>query len=63
MKPEEYDSLVIPGGRPPEDIRPNKKVIKIVRHFAEAQKPIAAICHGAQVLTAAGAVSGKSLSA
>jgi protease I len=63
VKPEEYDALVIPGGRAPEYIRLNKKVIEIVRHFAEAKKPIAAICHGAQVLTAAGVVAGKSLSA
>jgi protease I len=63
VKPEEYDALVIPGGRAPEYIRLNKKVIEIVRHFAEAKKPIAAICHGAQVLTAAGVVAGRSLSA
>jgi protease I len=63
VKPEEYDALVIPGGRAPEYIRLNKKVIEMVRHFAEAKKPIAAICHGAQVLTAAGVVTGKSLSA
>ena len=63
VKPEEYDALVIPGGRAPEYIRLNKKVVEMVRHFAEAKKPIAAICHGAQVLTAARVVAGKSLSA
>ena len=47
--PEEYDALVIPGGRAPEYIRLNPRVLEIVRHFATAQKPIAAICHGAQV--------------
>src|SRR5438034_3187144 len=51
---EEYDALVIPGGRAPEYLRLNEQVIGIVRHFAEAKKPIAAICHGAQVLSAAG---------
>ena len=63
VKPAEYDALVIPGGRAPEYIRLNKKVIEIVRHFAEAKKPIAAICHGAQVLTAAGVVAGRRCSA
>ena len=52
IKPEEYDALVIPGGRAPEYIRLNENVLKVVKHFAEANKPIAAICHGIQVLTA-----------
>jgi protease I len=62
-RPEEYDALVIPGGRAPEYIRLNQKVLEIVRHFAEAGKPIAAICHGAQLLAAAGVVEGKCVSA
>jgi len=61
IKPEEYDALVIPGGRAPEYIRMNEKVLEIVRHFAENNKPIAAVCHGAQVLTAAGVVKGKKI--
>ncbi len=60
---EDYDALVIPGGRAPEYIRLNDTVLKIVRHFAEADKPIAAICHGAQVLAAAGVLEGKGCSA
>jgi protease I len=60
---ENYDALVIPGGRAPEYIRLNDRVLAIVRHFAEANKPIAAICHGAQVLTAAGVVENRSCSA
>ena len=60
---EDYDALVIPGGRAPEYLRTNTKVLDIVRHFAEAKKPIAAICHGAQILTAAGVVEGKCVSA
>lgn len=60
---EQYDALVIPGGRAPEYIRLNEKVLKIVRHFAEANKPIAAICHGAQLLAAAGALEGRGCSA
>src|SRR5437764_10297661 len=46
VRAEEYDALVIPGGRAPEYIRLDPRVIEIVRHFAEAKKPIAAICHG-----------------
>ena len=59
IKPETYDALVIPGGRAPEYLRLNEKVLDVVRHFAEANKPIAAICHGLQVLTTAGVVEGK----
>ncbi|MFQ6093118.1 MAG: DJ-1/PfpI family protein [bacterium] len=59
IKPEEYDGLVIPGGRAPEYIRLNEKALDIVRHFAETNKPIASICHGQQVLAAAGVVEGK----
>ena len=58
-----YDALVIPGGRAPEYIRLNPRVIEIVRHFAQAKKPLAAICHGAQVLAAAGVVEGLKCSA
>jgi protease I len=63
VKPETYDALVIPGGRAPEYIRLNEKVLKIVQHFSKANKPIASVCHGAQVLAAAGVVAGKSCSA
>jgi protease I len=63
IKAEDYDALVIPGGRAPEYIRLNDQVLDIVRHFSNENKPIAAICHGAQVLAAAGVVSGKSCSA
>ncbi len=59
IKPEAYDALVIPGGRAPEYLRLNERVLDIVRHFAQANKPIAAICHGLQILTAAGVVKGK----
>ena len=59
----DYDALVIPGGRAPEYIRLNKKVLSMVSHFAEADKPIAAVCHGAQVLAAAGVLKGRSCSA
>ncbi len=55
----DYDALVIPGGRAPEYIRLEPKVIEIVQHFAKENKPIASICHGQQVLVAADVVSGK----
>ncbi len=60
---EDYDALVIPGGRAPEYIRLNPRVLDITRHFATAGKPIAAVCHGAQVLAAAGVLEGKRCSA
>lgn len=63
VNPEEYDALVISGGRAPEYIRLNPRVLEIVRHFFEADKPVAAICHGAQVLVAAGVVKGRKVSA
>ncbi len=63
IKAEEYDALVVPGGRAPEYIRLNETVLGIVRHFSQADKPIASICHGPQLLVTAGVVSGKACSA
>lgn len=63
IKPEDYDALVISGGRAPEYIRLTPRVLEITRHFFETNKPVAAICHGAQVLTAAGVVKGRKVSA
>jgi protease I len=63
IRPEDYDALLIPGGRAPEYLRLNESVLAIVRHFAEKNKPIAAICHGAQVLAAAGVLKGRTCSA
>jgi protease I len=63
VRASDYDALVIPGGRAPEYLRLNADVLRIVRHFAEAGKPIAAICHGPQILAAAGVLSGKTCSA
>lgn len=59
----DYQALVLPGGRAPEYLRLNNDVISIVRHFAKTQKPIAAICHGIQLLTAADVVRGRRLTA
>ena len=58
-KPEAYDALVIPGGRAPEYLRLNPQVLEVVRHFAQARKPIAAICHAAQLLAAARVLEGR----
>jgi protease I len=62
IRAEDYDALVIPGGRAPEYIRLNPRVLEVVRHFAGAHKPIAALCHGAQVLAAADVLKGKKCS-
>ncbi len=59
VKAKDYDALVIPGGRAPEYLRLDDKVLEIVRHFAESNKPIASICHGLQVLAAADVLKGK----
>jgi deglycase len=63
IDPAGYDGLVLPGGRAPEYLRLNPKVLEIVRHFDEQKKPIAAICHAAQLLAAAGVVKGRRVSA
>lgn len=54
-----YDALVLPGGRAPEYLRLDERVLSIVRRIAEAGKPVAAICHGVQILSAAGVVGGR----
>lgn len=63
VKTAEYAGLVIPGGRAPEYIRLNKRVIEIVREFDKAGKPMAAICHGPLVLVTAGVLKGRKASA
>jgi protease I len=60
---KDYDALVVPGGRGPEYLRLNAKVLDMVRHFDQADKPIAALCHGPQVLAAAGILKGRKLNA
>jgi protease I len=59
----DYDGLVIPGGRAPEYLRMNARVIEIVKQFDAAKKPIAAVCHGAQILAAADVLKGRTCSA
>lgn len=63
IDPADYDGLVIPGGRAPEYLRMNARVIEIVKHFDQARKPIAAVCHGAQLLAAADVLRGRTCSA
>jgi protease I len=63
IKAEDYDALVIPGGRAVEYIRLNPRVLEIVRHFAKTKKPLAAICHAAQLLAAADVLKGRKCSA
>ncbi len=61
VDPEEFDVLVLPGGRGPERIRTDKKAVDIVAHFMEKNKPVAAICHGPQLLISAKKVRGRRL--
>lgn len=63
VNPADFHALVIPGGRAPEYLRLNERVIQIVQDFAAESKPIAAICHGAQLLAAAGVLKGRACSA
>src|SRR6201997_225698 len=63
VKPDNYDALVVPGGRAPEYLRLNPKVLDVIRHFDKTRKPIAAICHGAQLLAAANVIKGRKLNA
>lgn len=63
IDPHSYDVLVVPGGRAPEYLRLDAKVLELTRHFFEAQKPVAAICHGPQLLAAAGVLKGRNVSA
>ncbi len=59
VDPNRYDALLVPGGRAPEYLRLNPKVLALVRHFHEVGKPIAAICHGLQLLATAGVLKGR----
>jgi protease I len=63
VQPGSYDALVVPGGRAPEYLRLNQQVLQMVRHFFDSKKPIAAICHGLQILTAANVLHGRHCSA
>jgi protease I len=62
VQAEDYDALMIPGGRAPEYIRMNARVLEIVRYFMKENRPVAAICHAPQVLAAAGVLKGRKCS-
>ena len=63
LEPTAYDALVVPGGRAPEYQRCDAHVLKLVRHFFEANKPVACTCHGIQILAAAGVLQGRRVTA
>lgn len=63
IQPDDYDGLVLPGGRAPEYLRLEPRVLEIIRSFAAENKPIAAICHAAQLLAAARVLQGRKVSA
>jgi len=59
VKPQEYDMLVLPGGRAPERVRLAERALEIARFFFRENKPVGAICHGIQILVSAGVVEGR----
>jgi protease I len=59
VNPEDYDILVISGGKGPEKMRLDKDALEIAKHFFKENKPVAAICHGPQVLVSAGIIKGR----
>lgn len=63
IQPAEYQGLLIPGGRGPEEMRQNKDALRVVGHFLEKNLPLGAMCHGPQVLWAAGSVKGRRIAA
>ena len=63
LDPAAFDALVVPGGRSPEYLRLNDRVLEVVRHFFEQKKPVAAICHALQILSAAGVLDGRTCTA
>ena len=62
VEPERYDGLILSGGRAPEYLRNDAQLQKIVRHFVECKKPIAALCHGSLILAAVDAIRGRTIS-
>ena len=63
VKSQDYDALLIPGGRAPEYLRLNARVIELVKEFDAAKKPIASVCHGQQILVSAGVLKGRTCTA
>jgi len=63
IRPEDYDALLLPGGKAPAALRQDAQVLALVQHFFASGKPVAAICHGPQVLISAGVLSGRTATA
>jgi protease I len=61
VKPEEYVGLIVSGGRAPEYLRYDKDLMRITRHFFEANKPVAVVCHGIEIVSAAGVIRGRTV--
>ena len=61
VKPEQYAGLFLSGGRAPEYLRYDEHLLEITRHFFDTNKPVAALCHGVEILTAAGCIKGRTL--
>jgi deglycase len=61
VRPENYDGIILSGGRAPEYLRNNAELLRIVRHFMDKGKPVAALCHGSLILAAAGALKGRKI--
>jgi protease I len=61
VRPEEYAALFLSGGRAPEYLRDDEDLLRITRHFFEAGKPVASVCHGIEILTAAGMIRGRTV--
>jgi protease I len=59
VNPEDYDILILPGGKAPEVIRKEKEALEIAKHFFQKNKPVSAICHGPQTLISAGLLTGR----
>jgi protease I len=59
VRPEEYSGLFLTGGRAPEYLRYDQRLLEIVRHFFATKKPVAVLCHGAEIVAAAGVIQGK----
>ncbi len=59
VNPDDYDVLILPGGKAPETIRKEKEALEIARHFFKKNKPVSAICHGPQILITAGLLKGR----
>jgi len=59
VNPDDYDILILPGGKAPETVRKEKETITIAKHFFEKNKPVSAICHGPQTLISAGLLRGR----